>query len=1467
MEGIPSIPQLIREVNAATPNHLASCALEKLSTDLMASSASLVASADRARVQKLLQIFFPSSAAGEGGLTCTCPAASKKCPILFFRAFFVSRGPEAMLKKLQENLTELPNRQDTEMEQWMLMIVHQSLVLMNSAVCDTCITPLAKAGLVATEARSIINMMNRSLLHVPYVPGSFVVVSANLVLGEVSLPIPAIVAKIDEYNSELRKTFNPKALIAAKHSYLDFTVPAEERRKSQISRFSRTRASTSVNLDIANAMNAGELQTIRQKTGFDFAVALSKSSTLGHRFQAMTLLEALAGQNYRKAECLLHAGLVNFSCDRVGLARISLQQGLAIPWDDQEGASLRQMAKDVLKWTEQLDPQALDLSQLDRHSWITFAEFFPLSLNVLQTGPVKAAAAVLEHFLKVLNKEQLNNTRVLANPGWQSPLFVLMRFPALRDQIPGFEDEKSKPGMKVVQEKVSTLAAHIFSRLAFTYFTLYEGKKKTEKKGKDKKKGEGKEEETIVSGSSFVANKSIIEFLLESFDVMENTIGFTEVTTKLMREMLIGIFKLLTTFTNAMKIDSFTGPVWNSLFDLLQVAENFVFYSGVNESVSLNSIVKGGSLTRYVVPARESPRPFKERHFASVGIHFGPKGQCLDSELVGLITSVLSSFDFREMAPTSDMNSEEAAACKRVKTRGTAELFFFESAADYLQNLTNSNSSGLLADKNPVFVALMEARHNERLSSGYLDFLKADEIPPSGLKGLLSKKQQKGAQMKKFKSSFVSVQNAQLYFKAKRLLADDPTEKSKLAAVAKKQATSPSAASFAVTPKGGGPKPAKFSYFSDKAKEDAQSKEQQAAMLKGQREQQMEQTQRIADEFIREIMNEPAPDPHKIAQEKARAAAEAKAAEAKKAEEQKGNSVVAATATRRSVSRIRVTHIALEAYEAEEDIEMSIRADDRLCVTQEKDGWSQATNFESGEVGWIPTDFIEAVPEDFDVMPPEPMAPPPDDSFEDIAPPPEEKSDPQALVKAQEEERQRILAASRMREVAKCVVCKKGLNMDEIYERPSEVGKAYCEADFRKTFFSCGTCKEVVGEEEPSINIPNKTEPADEDDDDVTFYHMKCLQCSVCKMKTDSVELMMGFEGELFCQNDYALKRGAPCAWCNGMIKGEPLEALGQTWHQDHFMCFGKCGKNLSSEKFYVPNESQMKYHQAKLEGVQASDAARLLLLGSIKIDAHDGGASAMNELGKLTVEKVAAQVQEQPFCQLCFTERFKRVCGSCKLEIMEWETGVTVGDSHVPFHSRCFNCSVCEREAKVLSTAPSEAKAADKKLLLGEDNTLFCEPHFYAKFMTKANCTVCRKPLKDPLNPSRACINVQDFEYHVDCLRCKTCQVNLSTPGQQTFIHSLLPLVKEAEFYCETHYETVIMEANAPTCRHCGKKVVQGGFAIKGNYYHADCKKCKKCNIPLNVGSPGPDKLVFILKKLDNGEPVGDMYCPKDKP
>lgn len=1515
MEAIPSVLQLIREVNASTPNHLASCQLEKLSTDLSASSAGFKsATADRARVQKLMQMFFPVGGSGEGGFSCTCPAASKKCPILFFRAFFAARGPEAMLKKLQENCMELSPQTDTEMEQWIVMIVHQSLVLLTSKVCDTCTTPLTKQVSAGAEPRSIVNMLNRSLTNVPFMSASFVAVVAKLVLGEIYIPDPAVVQKIDEYNGELRKQFNPKGLISAKHAYYDYTGQIDERRKSTVSR-----KSTAVSLGRASLPDADKA-VMAPRAGFDFALTLARSSTLGHRFQAIGLFESLLEQNYRKAECLLNLGLVHFSCDRVGLARLAIHQGLATPWEDSENSSLKQLGKDVLKWTENLDSHAEDIQFDKQHWWVTFPEFFTTSLNSLQAGPVKSAAAVLEHFLKVLNKEQLNNTRVLANSGWQSPLFVLMRFSALRDQIKGFEDEKNKPELKPIQEKVSTLCVHIFSRLAFTYFTVYEGGKKkggkvvnNERSGGTKgKRNEGKDEdegEASSSGGSFAASRSVIEFMLESFDTLENTVGFTEITTKLMREILIGVFRHLGTFTNTIKVDSFNSSAWTALFDLLQVAENFIFYSGVNESVSLNSVLKGGSLTRYVVPPREAPRPFKERHFATIGIHFGPKGQCLDMELVSVIVTLLKSFEFKDLAPTNDMSSDEVAACKRVRTKGNGELFFFESASEYLQRLTASNASGNLAEKSPIFMSLMESRQNERLSSSYLNFLRADEVPQKGLKKLLSKNKEKGDQMKKFKSSFVSVQNAQLYFKAKNLLAEESSDRGKGPTVNTKKGAPLSPTSLArgapLSPTNG-PKPAKSSYFSDKAKEDAQSKEQAAALAAALAKGQLEKQQRIADAFVREIMLEPAPLPPPREEKKVEAGAAATpapAAESKSAQEDPpALSELAVLATRKQ-SRMKVTHIALEDYEAEDDIEMSIRLDDRLCVTQDKDGWSQATNFETGELGWVPTDFIELVPEGFDTRPPE-IEPEVDDeddviplptdlpsgeelpplSLEELPPPLPSSSSPDAIAadaaaaalaaaaaaaeakRAQEAERERVLLAKMNRAVAKCSVCAKGLRFDEVYEQPGAKGKAYCEYDFRKSFFSCGTCGEVVADEEPSVTIPNKTESAPlaegGEDDDVTFYHMKCLECSVCKMKTDSVELMEGFEGKLFCQNDFAIMRGSPCAWCDKMITGEPLEALGQTWHEDHFMCYGKCGKNLKAEKFCVPNEAQLKYYQAKQSG--STDAARLLLMGSVKVEAHDGGASALNEIGKLTSEQLVV-MKDEPYCQSCFTERFKRVCPSCKLEIMEWETGITVGESKVPFHSRCYNCSVCS--GQTLSTAPEQSSNFDKKLLLGERDVLYCEDHYYAKFLTKANCNVCKKPLKDPKNPTRACINVQDFEYHADCIRCKVCQVNLSEPGQQTFIHSLLPDVKEAEFYCEPHYTEVVMEADAPSCRHCNRKVVSGGFAIKGNHYHADCKKCKICNIPLTLGSAGPDKLVFVMKNLPTGGQVGDMYCPKDRP
>jgi hypothetical protein len=88
------------------------------------------------------------------------------------------------------------------------------------------------------------------------------------------------------------------------------------------------------------------------------------------------------------------------------------------------------------------------------------------------------------------------------------------------------------------------------------------------------------------------------------------------------------------------------------------------------------------------------------------------------------------------------------------------------------------------------------------------------------------------------------------------------------------------------------------------------------------------------------------------------------------------------------------------------------------------------------------------------------------------------------------------------------------------------------------------------------------------------FYHDEHFVCSECK-KSLKGALSFEKESELYCERDYHAKFSPQCHYCLLPIKEVGIEALGKTFHAEHFFCV-QCGINLSNQEYHE--------HQGKVQ-------------------------------------------------------------------------------------------------------------------------------------------------------------------------------------------------------------------------------------------------------------------------------------------
>lgn len=77
--------------------------------------------------------------------------------------------------------------------------------------------------------------------------------------------------------------------------------------------------------------------------------------------------------------------------------------------------------------------------------------------------------------------------------------------------------------------------------------------------------------------------------------------------------------------------------------------------------------------------------------------------------------------------------------------------------------------------------------------------------------------------------------------------------------------------------------------------------------------------------------------------------------------------------------------------------------------------------------------------------------------------------------------------------------------------------------------------------------------------------HFTCLECGNTIVEKTFNER----NGEPVCTNCYLYKYSATCAQCKKPISGKVVKALGQTWHEEHFICGGPCGLGMGGQPFY----------------------------------------------------------------------------------------------------------------------------------------------------------------------------------------------------------------------------------------------------------------------------------------------------------
>lgn len=152
------------------------------------------------------------------------------------------------------------------------------------------------------------------------------------------------------------------------------------------------------------------------------------------------------------------------------------------------------------------------------------------------------------------------------------------------------------------------------------------------------------------------------------------------------------------------------------------------------------------------------------------------------------------------------------------------------------------------------------------------------------------------------------------------------------------------------------------------------------------------------------------------------------------------------------------------------------------------------------------------------------------------------------------------------------------------------------------------------------------------------------------------------------------------CAYCKGPIHDVVVNALGQTYHEHHFLC-AECANPIKGGTFKLHNKQPF-----CIEDYDKLFAKRCAACQGIIKDfvlTANGKSYHKNCFVctncKTSLNKGFYEKHDNPYCQDCAVSLFSNRCKFCNLPIQGLALNVMGGK----FHPSCFRCHKCEEPIK----------------------------------------------------------------------------------------------------------------------------------------------------------------------------------------
>ncbi|XP_054279215.1 leupaxin-like [Macrosteles quadrilineatus] len=261
-----------------------------------------------------------------------------------------------------------------------------------------------------------------------------------------------------------------------------------------------------------------------------------------------------------------------------------------------------------------------------------------------------------------------------------------------------------------------------------------------------------------------------------------------------------------------------------------------------------------------------------------------------------------------------------------------------------------------------------------------------------------------------------------------------------------------------------------------------------------------------------------------------------------------------------------------------------------------------------------------------------------------------------------------------------CAHCKQPLK-DAKYIQ--EDGKPYCEKDWKALFQTpnqpkCAQCNSPI--QDTVVTAMGKT------------WHKDHFVCTHCKKPFKDSKFLTE-NGLPYCEADHKAlfqkggSSGAICAQCNKPIADTVTQAMGKSWHKEHFVCT-HCKKPFNGSSFFVQDEKPYCEDDHKKLFPSGNCAS-----GSNPLCAHCNKPitdTVLTALGKHwhkdhfvcahckkpITEAEFSTKDGQAYCEKDYTALFRKKCSGCG-ELIK-DTVLTALDKH--WHKQCFSCNKCKK-------------------------------------------------------------------------------------------------------------------------------------------------------------------------------------------